>query len=83
MAAAINIREGPNLDVRRESVEIASQVFSPRNAPVGSITSFDYALGGKVEISVVLMRIGKVPLVGVQPEPSASIGARIKIDSPF
>lgn len=71
------------LDVRRESVEVASQVFSPRNAPKGPVKSFDYAPGGTVEVPVVLIRLGDMVLAGVQPELSASIGARIKAGSPF
>ncbi|MCX8999844.1 hypothetical protein NOF55_22325 [Rhizobiaceae bacterium BDR2-2] len=83
VAGGIEAGPVPALEIRRESIEVAAQVFSPRNAPKGPVTSFDYEPGGTVEVPIVLMRLGDVVLVGVQPELSASIGARIRESSPF
>ncbi|WP_247595467.1 hypothetical protein [Brenneria roseae] len=71
------------LDIRRESVEVTSQDFSPSNKPVGPVSAFDYKIGEKQTVPVVLIRIGDMALVGMQPELAASIGAQIRADSPY
>ncbi|WDS34836.1 hypothetical protein [Pseudoxanthomonas sp.] len=83
VAAGIRVQPVPGLGVRREQVELTSQEFSPRNPATGPVTTFSYAAGAKTAMPVMLMRIGNVALVGVQPELAASIGARIRADSPY
>ncbi|KAA9001427.1 hypothetical protein FJU30_08955 [Affinibrenneria salicis] len=71
-----------SLGVWRENIEVASQVFSPGDRPVGPVARFTYQPGPSVALPVVLMRIGRMLLVGVQTELAASIGARIRDSSP-
>ncbi len=71
------------LDVRRERVEVTSQEFSPHNAATGPVTAFSYTPGMQTGVPVVLISLGPIALVGLQPELAASIGAKIRADSPF
>ncbi|WP_239648462.1 neutral/alkaline non-lysosomal ceramidase N-terminal domain-containing protein [Komagataeibacter europaeus] len=76
--------DAPTLDIRRESIQVASQAFSPRtNRATGPVTTFSYDAGPPVALPVVLVRIGDLALVGVQPELAAGLGARIRAHSPF
>ncbi|WP_341316404.1 hypothetical protein WN982_34040 [Paraburkholderia sp. IMGN_8] len=83
VADTVTPRHAHVLDVLRENVEVTSQAFSPRNAPVGPVAAFNYERGAKTAVPVVLLRIGSMTLVGVQPELAASIGARIRTYSPY
>ena len=71
-----------HLRIQREKIEVTSQEFSPADKPVGPVTAFDYRLGAQVMIPVVLLRIGDMTLVGIQPELAAIIGAHIRANSP-
>lgn len=71
------------LDVRREYVEVTSQEFSPHNAATGPVTAYSYTPGMQTGMPVVLMSLGPIALIGLQPELAASIGAKIRANSPF
>lgn len=75
--------DAPTLAIERKSVMVTSQTHSPQNAPKGPVTAYTYTLGQPVALPVVLIRIGDIALVGVQPELAAQIGKRIKAESPF
>jgi neutral ceramidase len=47
------------------------------------VLSYTYATGPDINFPVVLMRIGDVVIVGIQPELGSSVGAQIKAQSPF
>jgi neutral ceramidase len=83
VAEGIKTVAGHALDIRRDSVEVEARKFSPQNAASGPVTSFDYQAGGKAAIPVVLLQLGEVVLVGVQPELSAIVGAQIRAGSPY
>lgn len=83
VAEGIAAQPAPRLEIRRESVAVTAQAFSPRNAATGPVTAFDYAPGAKTALPVLVLRLGDVALVGVQPELAASIGAQIRADSPW
>ncbi|KON65220.1 hypothetical protein KOEU_10600 [Komagataeibacter europaeus] len=84
VAERIRAVDTPTLDIRRESIQVASQAFSPRtDRATGPVTTFSYDAGPPVALPVVLVRIGDLALVGVQPELVAGLGARIRAHSPF
>lgn len=83
VADGIKTGSGSKLQLQRELVTVRTQNLSPRNAPAGPVTTFDYSPGAMTTMPLVLMRLGDLVLVGVQPELSASIGAMIKAASPF
>jgi neutral ceramidase len=83
VADGVKAVAAPAPDMRRGSVEVDARNFSPRNAASGPVSTFDYQAGGKATIPVVLLQLGEVVLVGVQPELSAIVGAQIKAGSPF
>jgi hypothetical protein len=72
----------PKPQVLRQSVEVPS-LNSSRTMPSGPVTSYAYQPGPKIEVPVVLMRIGDIAIVGLQPELAASVGNQIKASSPF
>lgn len=79
----IKATETPTVAIERRSLQLPSQGRSggaPTNAPV---LSYTYATGPDIEFPVVLMRIGDIAIVGIQPELGSSIGAQIKAQSPF
>ncbi|MBE7728732.1 hypothetical protein F1542_02940 [Komagataeibacter sp. FXV3] len=84
VAEKIRATDMPTLDIRRESIQVASQAFSPRmGRATGPVATFSYTAGPPVSLPVVLVRIGDLALVGVQPELAAALGARIRAHSPF
>ncbi len=83
VAETIMADQAPVLTMRRESVQVESLSFSPRNMPVGPVKSYTYPAGAEVAVPVVLIGFGDTALVGVQPELAASIGARLKSGSPY
>ncbi|GCE88752.1 hypothetical protein MSKU15_0353 [Komagataeibacter diospyri] len=84
VAGKIRTADMPTLDIRRENIQVASQAFPPRTGrATGPVTTFAYTAGSPVSLPVVLVRIGDLALVGVQPELAASLGARICGHSPF
>ncbi|QTF09158.1 hypothetical protein HC231_15570 [Brenneria izadpanahii] len=83
VARNIATQPGGELEMRRESIAVDSQSFTPEDKPVGPVTAFNYKIGAKRTLPVILMRIGGMVLVGVQPELSASIGAQIRAASPY
>lgn len=83
VADSIRTQSTATLSITREQIEVNGLDFSPRNAPVGPVTSFTYRSGAKVDVPVVLIRIGDVAFAGMQPELAASVGARIRAGSPY
>ena len=83
VARRIAATETPAIEVRRESLTVTSQTFSPRDRPTGPVQSLDYHTGGPVEVPIALLRIGDSVIVGVQPELAAIIGKTIRDASPF
>jgi len=83
LAEKVKTEQTPTLELRRESVTVTGLALSPRNAPVGPVVSHLYVEAGPVEVPVVLMHLGDIAFVGVQPELAASIGAWIREHSPF
>ena len=81
VAETIKATQAPSLDVLRESIEVPGLAFSPRNAAKGPVTSFDYQPDGKIKLPIVLIYIGDIAFVGMQPELAASLGARLKAGS--
>jgi neutral ceramidase len=76
-------QSGASLDIERTSVEVTALQYSPHNGPQGPVTHFSYQPGGKISVPVVLMRIGGMMLVGMQPELTANIGTLIRKRSPY
>ena len=73
----------PTLEIERRTLKVPSQ---GRNGPTTSgapVLSYTYTIGPDVDFPVVLMRIGDIVIVGVQPELGSSLGAEIKAKSPF
>jgi neutral ceramidase len=73
----------PTVEIERRTLQVPSQGRSggaPTNMPV---LSYTYATGPDINFPVVLMRIGDVVIVGIQPELGSSVGAQIKAQSPF
>ncbi|WP_100059670.1 hypothetical protein [Lonsdalea iberica] len=83
VSGGIHATASPTLALERKSVTVTSQTNSPGNAPKGPVTTYTYTPGRPVALPVVLIRIGDIALVGVQPELAAQIGERIKAESPF
>lgn len=83
VAQHIVTQPGGELEMRRESIAVDSQSFTPEDKPVGPVTAFNYKIGAQRTLPVILMRIGGMVLVGMQPELSASIGAQIRRGSPY
>ena len=54
-----------------------------RGLPTGPVKDYVYQPGPKVPVPVVLIRLGDIVIVGLQPELAASMGAQIKEHSPF
>jgi hypothetical protein len=82
-AEGIKTTASPTLAVERRNLKVPSQGRSggaPTNLPV---LSYQYSVGPDLDFPVVLMRIGDIAIVGVQPELGASLGAQIKARSPF
>jgi hypothetical protein len=82
-AEAIKATATPTVTIARETLKVPSQGRTggaPTNNPV---LSYSYATGPDINFPVVLMRIGDIAIVGVQPELGSSIGAKIKAQSPF
>lgn len=79
----IKADDAPTLAIERKSVMVTSQTHSPQNSPQGPVTTYTYTPDQPVALPVVLIRIGDIALVGVQPELAAQIGKRIKAESPF
>ena len=80
---AIHASAKPSVLVERSSLKVPSQGRTggaPSNSPV---LSYTYAVGPEIDFPIVLMRIGDVVIVGVQPELGSIVGARIKEQSPF
>ena len=80
---AIHATAKPSVVIERSSLKVPSQGRAggaPGNSPVHS---YIYAPGPEIDFPLVLMRIGDVVIVGVQPELGSIVGARIKEQSPF
>lgn len=73
----------PTVEIERRTFKVPSQGRvggAPTNVPV---LTYTYSKGPDIDFPVVLMRIGDIAIVGIQPELGSSIGAQIKADSPF
>ncbi len=82
-AEGIKATATPTVSIERSTLKVPSQGRSggaPSNVPV---LSYTYPTGTDINFPVVLMRIGDIVIVGVQPELGSSVGARIKAQSPF
>ena len=82
-AESIKATATPTVTIERSTLKVPSQGRSggaPSNVPV---LSYTYATGPDINFPVVLMRIGDIVIVGIQPELGSSVGARIKAQSPF
>lgn len=74
---------GDTFSLRRKDIPVKTIEFSPRHAPTGPVKNYQYVTGSPTTMPVVLMQWGDVVIVGVQPELSAVLGARIRANSPF
>jgi neutral ceramidase len=74
--AAVPVR----LRLVRQRVEVSSQV---RAQPRGADPLANSQAGQKVEVPIIVLQIGDIALVGVVPELNASMGVKIKSESPF
>lgn len=83
VASSIETRSAPTLQIVHEHFTLQGVDFSPRNAPVGPVTAFQYRMGAKIDEPAVLIQIGSIAFVGVRPELAASIGSRIRAGSPY
>jgi hypothetical protein len=79
----IHSMPSPALAVVRDGVDVDALTFSPRTPPRGPVSTYTYQPGGKTVLPFVLLQIGELALVGMAPELSASIGARIVAGSPY
>jgi neutral ceramidase len=82
-AEGIKATATPTVAIERSTLKVPSQGRSggaPSNVPV---LSYTYATGPDINFPVVLMRIGDIVIVGIQPELGSSVGAKIKAQSPF
>lgn len=81
---ADDIKTAPEsgIEIWRREVEVASQTQA-RGLPTEPVKSYNYQPGPKIKVPIILMRVGDIVMVGLQPELAASVGAKIKADSPF
>ncbi|CAI2496323.1 Uncharacterised protein [Serratia ficaria] len=80
-----NITTSPpgTLDIIREELTVPALSFTPQNAPKGPVTTFHYQPAGEINVPVILMRMGNIIWIGLQPELSAATAAWIRENSPF
>ncbi|WP_416262183.1 hypothetical protein [Gibbsiella quercinecans] len=72
------------LAVRRAQINVAAQEITPEDRPTGPVTAFNYPPSAKTRaVPLVMMRIGAMVLVGMQPELAARVGAQIRAASPY
>jgi hypothetical protein len=83
VAAGIKPMLSPTVALRRDSLEVEARVYTSRTPPAGPVATFAYQPNGKTAFPLVLLQLGELVLVGVQPELSASVGAQIRADSPY
>lgn len=83
VSEAITATVPPKLQVIRQGVEVTSQISQSDSVPSGPVDFYMYQPASKVEVPVVLMQLGDIAIVGLQTELAASVGAQIKIGSPF
>lgn len=67
------------LRLERQEVEVNSQARAPKGP--GGLS--DAKAEGGLKISFAVLQLGDIAIVGVVPEPNASVGVKIKTDSPF
>jgi len=73
----------PTVEVWRRTLKVPSQVSTHGAQTTGPVLSYTYQPGPQIDLRVVLMRIGDIVIVGLQPELASSIGAQIREHSPF
>ncbi|MEN4605475.1 hypothetical protein ABEG90_23070 [Pantoea agglomerans] len=73
----------PEIHIYRYSVKVPALNFTPENAAKVPLSYFSYKPAGEADVPVMVMRIGKIAWVGLQPELAASIGEYIHRHSPF
>lgn len=83
VARDINTQDNRKIGVVRAGIAVKALDYSPRDRPTGPITHGTYKEKGQINVPVVLMRLGDIVLVGLQPELAATIGARIREGSPY
>lgn len=82
-AAAIVPMPSPVVALRRHSVELEARVYASRTPPAVPVASMTYEPAGKATLPYVLLQLGELVLIGLQPELSAATGAQIRADSPY
>jgi hypothetical protein len=82
-AESIKATVTPTVEIERRTLKVPSQCRAGRAPSNSPVPSYTYATGPDINFPVVLMRIGDIAIVGVQPELGSSIGAQIKAQSPF
>ena len=81
---AVQPETRPTLAIQRTTVQVVSQPGQPGGKPPsGPVASYDFVPGDKVDVPVVLIRIGDIAVVGLREELSASTGAWIRAHSPY
>ncbi|MRW91465.1 hypothetical protein GJ699_15845 [Duganella sp. FT80W] len=83
VAAGIKPAQAPTVTLRRDSVQLDARVYISHTPPAGPVASIEYQPAGQTTLPFVLLQLGGLALVGVQPELSASIGAQIRAASPY
>lgn len=83
VADQITTSSSPVVALRRDSVQLDARVYTSRTPPSGPVSTLIYEPAGKTALPFVLLQLGELVLVGVQPELSAIVGARIRAASPY
>jgi neutral ceramidase len=83
VAGGIKTSPSALVALRRDSVQLDARVYASRTPPTGPVATLAYEPDGKAALPFVLLQLGEMMLVGVQPELSAIVGARIKAASPY
>ena len=80
----IKTSDGADLQIVRRTLSVTSQTGTTVGPPpTGPITSVAFLPSDKVDVPVVLIRVGDTVIVGLREELSASTGAWIRAHSPF
>lgn len=82
-ANAIQPTATPTVEIERRTIKVPSQGRGGPTTSGAPVLSYTYTTGPDIDFPVVLMRIGDIAIVGVQPELGSSLGAEIKAKSPF
>ena len=76
--------QGENVRLLRYNVELPSRTDFGKTSITGPVQSYDYQLSGTTTPSpMIIINIGNLALVGMQPEGDAEVGANIRNASPY